>query len=469
MTTASRFQFLNIFLIVCQVSLLFRLDYSSEAVEQWEKEVGGQSIHFIGHWAKDRFKLFGLKNAEQIQNLANVLTRSVTVLPLNQANETGFSADPRWQLDCLETEIRRLQLLAVQTWIQENGSIDPSTMDDLLSEIALSVIREEKQRFVCQNDVVGPSCPFTEAAFMRWKLEKAEKKGEKTSFNRLLQPTGRAVTVDVSQILRSFGRHKNLVPRSPGKTRSVEPVSSKLKPTCSMETARTCSDWPQCTQLKYHGIKYVNFPAVDRIYIDQPFFIVYSYNLDAETEKAEKQGAEYQSKWVPLETESNSWCNPWSINSSSTYQLSSNEKPCGRPAVVKEARTPRKQQTADLAQLRKSPRLLAKTSRPNTRRTPSKKNPGGSGSVAGPGNNKDNFKQQLKAVIIRVLADQKVTTQDPLFRTCANKLSVICMALLKDSKATVTPRQMYQVAKSQAKQVSFRVCQGYIRLLYNSI
>lgn len=109
----------------------------------------------------------------------------------------------------------------------------------------------------------------------------------------------------------------------------------------------------------------------------------------------------------------------------------------------------------DLAQLRKSPRLLAKTDTAvasgettrATRRTPSKK-PSASAPIP-----KDSFKQQLKAVIIRVLGDQKITPKDPLFRTCANKLSVICMALLKDSKDTVTPRQMFQVAKSQAKQV----------------
>lgn len=165
-----------------------------------------------------------------------------------------------------------------------------------------------------------------------------------------------------------------------------------------------------------------------------------------------KQGAEYQDKWVPLDAESSSFCNPWSINSSSTYQLSMEKS---RPSVAPVgARTPRKQKdNKDLAQLRKSPRLLAKnsSSRPNTRRTPSKKNP--SAEAARGNNNKESFKQQLKGVIIRVLADQKITTQDPLFRTCANKLSVICMALLKDSKTEVTPRQMFQVAKSQAKQV----------------
>lgn len=185
-----------------------------------------------------------------------------------------------------------------------------------------------------------------------------------------------------------------------------------------------------------------------------------SYNRSVEDEKAEKQQSEYQDKWVPPETASAAWCNPWSINSSTTYQLSAkNRQPAlASSSAVAPARTPRtpkknQQQPRDLVQLRKSPRLLAKsggltrTSKRTT--TPSKKN-NNERAAAFP---KDTFKQQLKAVIIKVLGDQQITTKDPLFRTCANKLSVICMALLNDSKSEVTPRQMYQVAKSQAKQV----------------
>ena len=63
------------------------------------------------------------------------------------------------------------------------------------------------------------------------------------------------------------------------------------------------------------------------------------------------------------------------------------------------------------------------------------------------------FKQQLKAVIVKVLSGHKINIKDPLLQTCANKLSVICMALLKDSKNSASSRQMYQVAKSHAKQV----------------
>ncbi len=177
-----------------------------------------------------------------------------------------------------------------------------------------------------------------------------------------------------------------------------------------------------------------------------------------EDEKGEKQRSEYQDKWVPLETAWASWCNPWSINSSTSYQLSTRSRqpaapppPTAATAAARTPRTPKKNQQPlrDLAQLRKSPRLLAKSGATTrtSKRTPSKKN---STAVPFP---KDTFKQQLKAVIIKVLGDQQITTKDPLFRTCANKLSVICMALLNDSKSEVTPRQMYQVAKSQAKQV----------------
>lgn len=180
-----------------------------------------------------------------------------------------------------------------------------------------------------------------------------------------------------------------------------------------------------------------------------------------EDEKAEKQRSEYQDKWVPLETASASWCNPWSINSSTSYQLSTRSRQPAVPqtaaAAARTPRTPKKNQQPlrDLAQLRKSPRLLAKSGATTrtSKRTPSKKNSSSSTGPSAAPFPKDTFKQQLKAVIIKVLGDQHITTKDPLFRTCANKLSVICMALLNDSKTQVSTRQMYQVAKSQAKQV----------------
>ena len=178
-------------------------------------------------------------------------------------------------------------------------------------------------------------------------------------------------------------------------------------------------------------------------------------------EKAEKQQSEYQDKWIPPDTASATWCTPWSINSCTSYQLyTKTRQPAptvdAPPVSIRTPRTPKKnqQQPRDLTQLRKSPRLLAKSGGQPTRaskRTPSKKN--NNVSAAAAALPKDTFKQQLKAVIIKVLGDQQITTKDPLFRTCANKLSVICMALLNDSKSDVTPRQRYQVAKSQAKQV----------------
>lgn len=164
-----------------------------------------------------------------------------------------------------------------------------------------------------------------------------------------------------------------------------------------------------------------------------------SYNLSVADEKAEKQQAEYRDKLIGMDIASATWCNPWSFYTSSVFQLSSNYP---RPVEV---RTPRKNPPRNNLLLRKSPRLLAKNE-PRPRRTPSKKN-----NAAPP--NRESFKQQLKAVIIKVLGDHKINTKDPLFRTCANKLSVICMALLKDSKSTASSRQMYQVAKSHAKQV----------------
>ena len=165
---------------------------------------------------------------------------------------------------------------------------------------------------------------------------------------------------------------------------------------------------------------------------------VFSYNLSFDDEKAEKLRAEYQDKWVT--TDSTSWCNPWSFHTSTTFQLSQHHHAAPR--------TPRKNLPRDNALPRKSPRLLAKNE-PRPRRTPSKKNVAPNRPIP----SKDNFKQQLKAIIIRVLSEHKINTKDPLFRTCANKLSVICMALLKDSKNVATSRQMYQVAKSHAKQV----------------
>lgn len=430
------------------VSFLFRLDHTTEEVEHRGKETTSQSVYFLSHWTDGELRLFLLKGADQLQNMANIYVGhcSTTAFSVPKVCSTELTTVPAAsdyiRMDRLEKEIRRLQLHAVQTWIKENGSIDPSTMNELLDEVALAVAKQHP-RFTAKFEPQKSEWPeFSEAEVLKWKLEKkmvSEVDRPATMNNRLLQPgcNGRTVSVDVNSLLRCFNK-KQQPSRSPKKTRPESIVSTRLKPTCDVETARR-TEWPLSVNLKYHGI---------------------NYNRSVEDEKAEKQQSEYQDKWVPPETASAAWCNPWSINSSTTYQLSAkNRQPAlASSSAVAPARTPRtpkknQQQPRDLAQLRKSPRLLAKsggltrTSKRTT--TPSKKN-NNERAAAFP---KDTFKQQLKAVIIKVLGDQQITTKDPLFRTCANKLSVICMALLNDSKSEVTPRQMYQVAKSQAKQV----------------
>ncbi|EFX84857.1 hypothetical protein DAPPUDRAFT_99209 [Daphnia pulex] len=439
-----------------KVSFLFRLDFATEETEHRGKETGMQSLYFLSHWSDDELRLYLLKGADQLQNLANIfvgLHHSTSFSSVSKVYPSELPVNPptstdHLRMDRLEKETRRLQLHALQAWIKENGAIDLSTMNELLDEVAVAVAKEH-HRFAVKAIPERTDWPeFSEAELLKWKLEKkmtSEGDRPATMNNRLLQPgcNGRVISVDVNSLLRCFNR-KQQPSRSPKKVRASECVAAtRLKPSCDSETAQT-TEWPKSAALKFPGIH---------------------YNLSVEDEKAEKQRSEFQDKWVPPETSTATWCNPWSVNSSSSYQLSIKTRPpapaAAEPPVASRApRTPKKnqQQPRDLAQLRKSPRLLAKSGGPPTRaskRTPSKKNTNGSAAAAGASAAfpKDTFKQQLKAVIIKVLGDQQITTKDPLFRTCANKLSVICMALLNDSKSDVTPRQMYQVAKSQAKQV----------------
>jgi len=404
-----------------QVSFLFRLDYSVDNVDQWEKEVGTQSIYYLSHWCAGELRLYVLKNVEQVQNMANVF---VTLRSTELSKTNGSSCSNAFellQIDRMDKEIRRLQLIALQTWIDEKGSIDEKLMKAILAKVARSLAVDiksnERKPVDFSNDPYDHS--FTEEDVLKWKLEKKHVEVDRPSDNRLLQPNGQSLSVDINHILRCFS--KNMQTRSPKKLRTENRHlgSTQLKPTTDLSTVLT-SEWPQCAQLKYHGI---------------------SYNLSAADEKAEKQQSEYRDKLIGMDIALASWCNPWSFNTCSVFQLSSNHP---RPV---EARTPRKNPPRNNHLLRKSPRLLAKNE-PRPRRTPSKKN-----TVAPPPPNRDSFKQQLKVVIIKVLSEHKINTKDPLFRTCANKLSVICMALLKDSKNTASSRQMYQVAKSHAKQV----------------
>lgn len=131
--------------------MLFRLDYGY-GVENWDKDSGTRSIHFISHWlGKGRLQLFVLKNAERVQSLANVYVRAMANLPDTEEIGTNKcdsnSSGPYLRLDKMEKEIRRIQLLALQTWIAENGSIDLSTLDQLMNQVARAVSKERLSRF----------------------------------------------------------------------------------------------------------------------------------------------------------------------------------------------------------------------------------------------------------------------------------------------------------------------------------
>lgn len=170
--------------------------------------------------------------------------------------------------------------------------------------------------------------------------------------------------------------------------------------------------------------------------------------MDDEAERREKQQNGYKDKWVQAET--SSWCNPWSFNTPVAYQISAASATVP-PQQRHGNRTPRKSSTRDLLQSRKSPRLLAKTElRPRRGQTPVKK---ANALTPRKAVQAQTFKQKLKIVIIKVLNENGISTRDDIFRTCANKLSVICLELLKEAKHTATSRQMYQVAKAHGKQI----------------
>ncbi len=244
---------------------MFRLDYATEEVELREKEMGAQSVYFLSHWTGGELRLFALKGADQLQNLANVYVRlhSTEAFPVPKLCQTEplvVSASDHLRMDRLEAEIRRLQLLALQTWIKENGSIDPSTMNELLDEVALAVSKDHR-RFVVKALPEKTDWPeFSEAECLKWKLEKKttpESDRPATMGNRLLQPNGRLVSVDVNHILRCF--NKKQPTRSPKKTRpesASTSTTSQLKPNCDIQTVRT-TPWPESARLKFHGIKYV--------------------------------------------------------------------------------------------------------------------------------------------------------------------------------------------------------------------
>lgn len=242
------------------MSLLFRLDYTSEVTENQSKDlVATQCVYLLSHWNNRQLKVFVLKNADHLQNLANVFTRSATIVPGSNVTDAIDTSTTLLYLDEIEDKIRRLQLLALQAWIAENGSPDRSTLDALLSEISISVLKD-RQRYLIYDPLLPKSllqCPeYNEGSLLKWKLREIEKKNDQNCQNRLIQSNGRVVNVDIPHLLRCFGRQKTSIIRSPSKNTTNVKVQSQLKPTCDAETARS-ANWPQSTLLKHHGIKYV--------------------------------------------------------------------------------------------------------------------------------------------------------------------------------------------------------------------
>lgn len=225
--------------------------------------MGPQSIYFLSHWTGGALKLFVLKGADQLQNLANVYVRldSTPAFSVPKSHQPAPVVN-HLQLDRLEKEIRRLQLLALETWIKENGSIDESTMNEVMNEVAHAVAKD-RPRFACKALPERRDWPeLCEAELLKWKLEKkvvTEVDRPVSMGNRLLQPNGRLISVDVPYLLRCLGK-KQQQSRSPKKLRSENGPTSRLKPECDLETART-TQWPQSACLKYHGIKYVTYDS----------------------------------------------------------------------------------------------------------------------------------------------------------------------------------------------------------------
>ena len=257
--------------IFYQVSFLFRLDYEIEETEHREKDMGTQFIYFLSHWSDGELRLYLLKGADQLQNLANIyvgLHRSTFLSSVPNVCSTELPIIPttspdHLRMDRLEKEIRRLQLTTLQAWIKENGAIDPSTMNELLDEVALAVAKEH-HRFTVKVMPERTDWPeFSEAELLKWKLEKKmTSDGDRpvTINNRLLQPgcNGRVISVDVNSLLRCFNK-KQQPSRSPKKVRATESVATttRLKPSCDIEIARK-TQWPMSAALQFPGIKYAH-------------------------------------------------------------------------------------------------------------------------------------------------------------------------------------------------------------------
>lgn len=249
--------------VIKQVSFLFRLDYATEEVENRGKEIGAQSLYFLSHWADGKLKLFVLKGSDQLQCLANGFVRlhSRSSFPFptpHQSGSIGTSPLDHLLVDRLEGEIRRLQLLALQSWIKENGSIDESTMNKLLNEVVLA-LSKVRGRFTSKSLPERTNVPeLSEADLLKKKLDKKiTSEGDRSGAigNRLLQPNGRLISVDVPHLIRCMSKKQPA--RSPMKLRTDHgAVDSRLRPDCDLQTVLT-TPWPQSASLKYHGIQYV--------------------------------------------------------------------------------------------------------------------------------------------------------------------------------------------------------------------
>lgn len=271
---------LNIFFESTKVSFLFRLDYASEEVDNRGKEMGAQSIHFLSHWTDGKLKLFVLKGCDQLQHLANGYVRlhskgSFPFSTLCQSSSFDTSSFDHLLVDRLEREIRRLQLLALQTWIKENGTIDETTMNNLLNEV-VAALSKDRRRFTINSLPERTNLAvLSDADLLKKKLDKKinGSEGDRCAAasaamgNRLLQPNaGRLISVDVPHLIRCM--NKKQLARSPMKLRPAEndALESRLKPECDQQTALT-TPWPRSATLKYHGIQYVfhtsqSFPFV---------------------------------------------------------------------------------------------------------------------------------------------------------------------------------------------------------------
>ena len=229
------------------------MEYSTDNVEHWEKEVGTHSIHFLSHWTNEELRLYVLKNVDEVQNMANVFVKLHST-ELSQKKMKKSPSFEQLQVDRNEKDIRRMQLVALQTWIDEKGSINEPLMEALLKEVSLAVTICNLSEPLPFPDVEeGPS--FTEEDVLKWKLEKKNVEVERPKDDRLLQPNGQTVTVDISHILRCFS--KNSQTRSPKKVRTDNHYlgTTKLKPTTELSTVLS-TEWPHCAELKYHGIRY---------------------------------------------------------------------------------------------------------------------------------------------------------------------------------------------------------------------